>query len=210
MKAVFALLFLSVAVSCSSWDRERCLTTDWYQKGVEDSAADGSGNFHPYKRACAKEGISVAGYSSDYEKGVLEGMRSWCNFQNGFNQGLEGRNATSKCDRINPAFARGVEEGYREFRVTQRRKRDEDEREKRYRNESEDFRRRVLGTSDTKECFVDSDCKKSGSCVFSRCQHNNQTCTFSSDCEIRGYCREVSEYNSAGQRLSLRVCDFDR
>lgn len=208
MRGVLLLAFFFF-ISCSTWDREKCLTTDWYRKGVEDASQYGSGNFHPYKRECAKEGVSVSAYSSNYEKGLLEGMRSWCTFQTGFNQGLDGKTATSMCDNINPAFARGVEEGYREFRVVQRRKRDEEERKKKYDQETEEFKRRVLITSDTKECFVDSDCRRNGDCSFGQCKNDRRTCRFSSDCDERGRCREVSRMASDGTRIAVRVCDYN-
>lgn len=203
-----SLLFLLLFVSCSSWNKEACLTTNWYHKGVEDAARSGSGNFNPYKRACAEAGVSITSSSGRYEKGVLEGMRSWCTFQNGFNQGLDGKVATAQCDQINPAFARGVEEGYREFRVVQRRKRDDEEREKKYRADTEEFRSRVIHTSNTKECFVDSDCRKDGDCTFSTCRHNGAKCNFNSDCQVQGYCREVSQSTVNGPNIRLRVCDY--
>lgn len=205
----FLILVLFILSSCSTWDRETCLTTDWYKKGVEDASESGSGNFNPYKRECAKEGVSVAAYSSNYDKGLLEGMRSWCTFQMGFNQGLDGKTKTAMCDNINPAFARGVEEGYREFRVVQRRKRDEEERKKRYDQETDTFKRRVLLNSQTKECYVDSDCRRNGDCTFGQCKNDRRSCHFNSDCEERGVCREISDMASDGTRLTIRVCDYN-
>lgn len=203
----FLFLFF-ILTGCSTWDREKCLTTNWYDQGREDAAESGIENFPAYKRECGKEGIGLASKEASYRKGFLEGLRSWCTFQNGFNQGLSGKVSTTKCDAINPAFARGLEEGYREFRVTERRKRDEEERDKRYAGEKEDFRRRILRSSDTRECAVDSDCVKPGECRYSRCTQNGQACTMDHECKTRGWCREVSETNRERTVFSVRVCDF--
>lgn len=205
MKFVFLIALL---VSCSSWDRERCLTTNWYQRGVTDVAETGHGDFPAYQRACAEEGISIISHTKEYERGMTEGMRSWCSFQNGFNQGLNGQGGTLRCDNVNPAFARGYEEGYREFRLNARRKRDQEELERKYTEEKEQFRRRVLSQSNTKECVVNSDCQREGLCRFSRCEHNQKACTYNYECRISGRCREVTDYARDRSVLTIRVCDY--
>lgn len=204
MKYLFLMFLL---ISCSSMDRKTCLTTNWYDKGLEDARERGEDEFEKYKRACAEESVPIISYSQAYKKGFLEGLRSWCNFQNGFNQGLAGHKGTVKCEDINPAFSRGYEEGFREFRVIQRRKRDEEESEKKYNADKDAFRNRVLSQSDTKECTVDSDCHRQGECKFNRCAHDNSVCTYNYECKVRGRCREVSEY-AHNKRITLRVCDY--
>ncbi len=201
------LLILFFFISCSSMDRKTCLTTNWYGKGVEDARARGEDEFEKYKRQCAEESVSIINSSQSYKKGFFEGLRSWCTFQNGFNQGLEGRRGTANCEEVNPDFNRGFEEGFREYRTVQRNKRDQEESEKKYNAEKESFRRRVLSQSDTRECTVDSDCHKDGDCRFNRCAHDNKVCTYNYECRIRGRCREVSEYTH-NKRISLRVCDY--
>lgn len=207
MKFLFLLLLFS---SCASMDRESCLMTNWYEKGVEDGKVRGENRFSEYRRECAKERISIAPKVREYEKGILEGLRTWCTFQNGFNEGLEGRGSTALCDSVNPSFARGVEQGFMEFRASQRRKRDLDELDKRYNTEKESFRNKVLTRSNTRECSVDSDCVKEGECRFNRCAHNNQYCGYSYECKIRGWCREVTEYDRDRNVLTIRVCDYGR
>lgn len=194
-------------LACSSMDRKTCLSTNWYEKGVEDARDRGEDHFEKYKRECAEERISIFQHSQAYKKGILEGLRSWCTFQNGFNRGLEGHGGTGLCDTINPAYGRGYEEGYREFRLTQRRQRDEEERSRKYKSEQDAYRQRVLSRSNTKECTVDHDCQKDGECRFNRCTHDNKTCTYNYECKVRGWCREVSEM-AHSQRVSLRVCDY--
>lgn len=204
------ILFLFFVLSCSSMDRESCLTTNWYERGVEDGKQRGENRFPEYKRECGKERISIAQKSQEYQKGILEGLRSWCSFQNGFNEGLEGRGTTSLCDNVNPAFARGVEEGFLEFRNSLRRKRDEDELNKRYNSERDNFRSKILSQSNSRECAVDSDCMKEGECSFNRCAHNGQYCTYGYECKIRGRCREITEYARDRSVLSIRICDYAR
>jgi hypothetical protein len=201
------LILMFVLISCSSMDRKTCLTTNWYEKGLVDARDRGEDEFESYKRACAEESVSIFSKSQEYKKGFLEGLRSWCTFQNGFNQGLEGHRGTANCEDVNPAFARGYEEGFREYRLIQRRKRDEEEGEKKYSADKEAFRQRVLSQSDTKECTVDSDCHKQGQCRYNRCAHDNKVCTYDYECKVRGRCREVSEY-AHNQRITLRVCDY--
>lgn len=207
MKTIYFLFFV---LGCSTMDRESCLTTNWYEKGVEDGKVRGENRFPEYRRECTKERISIATKSQEYQKGILEGLRSWCTFQNGFNEGLEGRGSTSLCDSVSPAFARGVEEGFVEFRNSLKRKRDEDELNKRYNSERDLFRNKILSDSDTRECAVDSDCMKEGKCRFNRCAHNNQYCTYGYECKVRGWCREVTEYARDRSVLSIRVCDYGR
>jgi hypothetical protein len=188
-------------------DRKTCLSTNWYEQGVKDARETGENDFGKYKRACAEESVSIIVHSQEYKKGVLEGLRSWCTFQNGFNQGLDGHRGTEGCETVNPAYSRGYEEGFREYRLTQRKKRDEEEREKKYNADKEAFRSRVLSHSDTKECTVDSDCHRNGQCRFNRCAHDNSACTYDYECKIKGRCREISE-QAHNKRVSLRVCDY--
>lgn len=204
-----SLLILVILSACSTMNREDCLSTNWHEKGVEDGA-EGQEKFLQYKRACAEEGISVLSSSGEYQKGFREGLRNWCTFKNGFQEGLSGRNSTAHCEDVNPAFARGFEEGFREYRFNERRKRDEETREKKYTREKDDFRQRVLSQSNTRECAVDSDCHKEGVCQFNRCQHNNQACSYHYECKVQGWCREVTDRKSDGTVLSVRVCDYER
>jgi hypothetical protein len=201
------LFFLLVLIGCSSMDREKCMTTNWYEKGVEDGASKGKDFFVEYKRECANKGVTINVAETNYHKGVGEGLKSWCSYTNGLSQGLEGRKTTPRCDSISTAYTRGYEEGYREFVISMRKKREEDERKKIYNSEMESFRSKVL-RSDTKECSVDSDCHKEGQCEFGHCAHNNQNCTYNYECKMRGWCREVSEWTPEKTRLSLRVCDY--
>lgn len=202
------LILLFLVVSCSSMDRESCLATNWYDKGVRDGSSSGQDKFLQYQRECSQERISILSRSGEYKKGLIEGLRSWCTFQNGFNRGLDGYGGTVVCDNINPAFGRGYEEGYREYRIDQRRKRDTEEREKKYSGERDEFRRKMISRSDSKECAVDSDCHKDGDCRFNRCAHNNQYCSYSYECKVRGRCREITEYSREGERFSVRLCDY--
>lgn len=204
------ITLLLLIISCSSMDRERCLTADWYQEGVKDGSDRGEDHFLEYKRECGKEGISIVDGTGPYKKGILEGLRTWCSFKNGFNQGLAGRSDTSRCDTINPAFIRGYEEGFREYREARRRKIEEEKWEKRYTGEREEFRNRVLSRTSTKECAVDSDCRTEGECKFNRCAHNNLNCTYNYECKVSGWCREISEEAKDRTVLTIRVCDYGK
>ncbi|MES2526338.1 MAG: DUF2799 domain-containing protein [Bdellovibrionota bacterium] len=202
------LALLLLVLSCSSMDREKCLSADWYQEGVKDASDRGEDHFLQYKRECGKEGISIVDGTGPYKKGILEGLRTWCSFKNGFNQGLAGRSDTSRCEGINPAFIRGYEEGFREFREARRRKLEEEKWEKRYADERGEFRTRILSRSKTKECSVDSDCRTEGECRFNRCTHNNLACSYSYECKVTGQCREINEQAKDRTVLTIRVCDY--
>ena len=208
MRVFFLLSGFLILHSCSSMDREKCLSADWYQEGVKDGSDRGEDHFLEYKRECAKEGISIIDGTGPYKKGILEGLRSWCSFKNGFNEGLSGRGDTSRCENINPAFIRGYDEGFREYRDARRRKIEEEKWEKKYTVERDEFRSRILNRSNTKECVVDSDCRKDGECRFSRCAHNNRACTYNYECKISGWCREISEEARDRSKLTIRVCDY--
>ncbi len=203
------LVALFFICACSTMNREECLTTNWHDRGIDDGAL-GHENFTKYQRACGQEGISILSRTGEYQKGFREGLRNWCTFKNGFQEGLSGRNSTAHCEDINPSFARGFEEGFREYRFNERRKRDEEIRDKKYSQEKDDFRQRVLQRSNTKECAVDSDCHTEGVCQFNRCQHNGQACSYHYECKVKGLCREVSDRKSDGSVVSIRVCDYDR
>jgi hypothetical protein len=205
MKYLFLLLVLT---GCSSVTRDKCHTTDWYKKGLEDASRNGKEYFTEYKRECINAGATINVAESSYRKGIADGMKNWCNYTNGLSEGLAGRKSTPQCDQISTSFVKGYEQGYKEFVVSMRKKREEDERRKIYSAESEAFRRRGL-TQDSKQCAVDSDCHKEGNCEFNRCEHNNQTCSYSYECKVKGHCREMKEYNSEQKLITYRVCDYD-
>jgi hypothetical protein len=83
--------------------------------------------------------------------------------------------------------------------------------ENKYQEDLAEFKHKVLRSSDTKECNVDSECMKEGECSFGKCRNDGRrACIFAKDCEVRGRCEEVSESSSHGPPMRIKVCDYGR
>ena len=124
--AIFAAacLISSLGLSgCASMSKQECLSVDWRTVGYEDGAAGRSGEAIGQRRkACAAAGVTPN--LDAYRAGRTEGLREYCQPENGYRLGAAGGSYGGYCAAdLAPAFTQAYEAGRelhsREFRVRQ-------------------------------------------------------------------------------------------
>jgi hypothetical protein len=87
------LLLLS---GCASMNRDECLTVDWQTVGYEDGAAGRSGDrIAQHRKSCAKHGVTPD--LRAYQAGREQGLREYCQPQNGYRLGERGGDNLGFC-----------------------------------------------------------------------------------------------------------------
>jgi hypothetical protein len=109
----YILLLLPLLVllpGCASMNKSECLTVDWQTVGYEDGAAGRSGDrIAQHRKACAKHGVTPD--LRAYQAGREQGLREYCQPQNGYRLGERGADQPGFC----PAdLARNFEDAYRD------------------------------------------------------------------------------------------------
>ena len=90
-----ALLMLALP-GCATMDKSECLTVDWRTIGYEDGVAGHSGDrIAQHRKACAKYG--VAPDLDAYQTGRDQGLREYCQPENGYQTGLRGAAYNGSC-----------------------------------------------------------------------------------------------------------------
>jgi hypothetical protein len=109
-------IFLLLA-GCASLDKDECVSADWYSIGLEDGARGRAiERLGEHRRACAK--YSIAPDGERYLVGRGEGLKSFCTFERGYDEGRAGHAYTAACPQ--PAsFLAGYNRG-REIHELQR------------------------------------------------------------------------------------------
>ncbi|MET0809299.1 MAG: DUF2799 domain-containing protein [Pseudoxanthomonas sp.] len=83
-----ALLILALS-GCATMNKDECLTVDWRTVGYEDGVAGRSGDrIAQHRKACAKHG--VAPDLDAYQSGRDQGLREYCQPDNGYQLGARG------------------------------------------------------------------------------------------------------------------------
>lgn len=103
-----ALLTLS---GCATMNQEECLTSDWrtigYEDGARGSSADRVGQ---HRKACAEYGVTPD--LQAYQSGREDGLRQYCQVQNGFNLGSRGGSYAGVCPAdLEPDFVAAYHAG---------------------------------------------------------------------------------------------------
>lgn len=202
------LIFMLPLISCSSLTKEDCQKTNWKQQGFKDGAkGEGQAEYSNYWEQCREHGVSIN--KSEYIEGYQAGLKKYCNYKSGYELGGVGGDPLSECDKINPSFARGYEEGFRQYQQAKK----EQEDRARLRNQQEEDKRiaiqNIINRNHGRSCTSHSDCQKEGYCTFNKCQHNGMSCSYNSDCKVQGNCRGQTEYvPSVGGYVEARVCEF--
>jgi Protein of unknown function (DUF2799) len=95
---------------CASMNKAECLTVDWQTVGYEDGAAGRSGDrIAQHRKACAKHGVTPD--LNAYQTGREQGLREYCQPQNGYRLGENGNDLPGFC----PAdLAGNFEDAYRD------------------------------------------------------------------------------------------------
>jgi hypothetical protein len=81
---------------CASMNESECLVSDWQSVGYEDGAQGRTaGHIGNYRKACAKHGVSPD--LSAYQEGRAQGLKEFCQPENGFDYGSRGGNYRGVC-----------------------------------------------------------------------------------------------------------------
>lgn len=96
-----AMIVLS---GCAAMSGDECLTSDWRAIGYEDgSQGYGSDRLGQRRKACAKHGVTPDFQA--YQNGRSEGLREYCQPQQGFNLGAGGGRYNGVCPaHLEPDF----------------------------------------------------------------------------------------------------------
>lgn len=109
--AILSLLYLG---ACSTgMSKEECAVADWHQIGFEDGSVGNHLNYIArHRKSCSKAGIAPD--FNAYKRGHAEGVRQWCNYDNGLRFGESGGRYQGICpaDR-EAAFLDGYDYGRR-------------------------------------------------------------------------------------------------
>jgi Protein of unknown function (DUF2799) len=90
-----ALLLLALS-SCASMNESECLALDWRTVGYEDGVAGYSGDrIAHHRKACGKHGVTPD--LDAYQSGREQGLREFCQPENGYRLGLHGAGLASSC-----------------------------------------------------------------------------------------------------------------
>ncbi len=121
--AVACLVSTLALAGCASMSKDECLTVDWRTIGYEDGVAGRSGDaIGARRKACAAAGV-IPNLDA-YRAGRAEGLREYCQPENGYRVGAEGSSYGGYCPlELAPAFTQAYETGRelhsREYRVRQ-------------------------------------------------------------------------------------------
>jgi len=112
-------LTLALLQGCASMSKKECLYADWYQIGLEDgSVGRNAVMLAQHRKACAKAGVTPD--LAAYERGHVEGLQRYCNYNNGLNVGSRGSAMPDYCppNRVED-FTFGYRHGQERFQQRQ-------------------------------------------------------------------------------------------
>ena len=208
MNLKIAILLL-IITSCSSLTKEECSNFNWIKEGELDGSRGRSSTFFSnYSQQCQKHGVSIS--KDNYIQGHTKGLTEFCNYNSGYDLGLDGKGPFSDCEMINPSFNKGYEEGFSKFQTIAKEKKIEEQKIE----EQKDLDRKkgidsILSSYNFEKCTFNSDCSKLGDCISNKCRHNYSECTYNSDCKIEGNCAVESTYViSLNEWVSVNVCKY--
>ena len=90
-----AVLILALP-GCATMSKSECLNVDWRTIGYEDGVAGHSGDhIAQHRKACAKHGV-VPDLNA-YQSGREQGLREYCQPENGYQMGARGGSYNASC-----------------------------------------------------------------------------------------------------------------
>jgi len=97
--------------NCANMSESDCLTADWQLIGFEDgSFGKNETHISQHREECAEHGVTPD--LTAYRKGHFEGSKGFCTTNNGFSQGLKGKNYNRNCPTLFEAtFLAGFSDG---------------------------------------------------------------------------------------------------
>jgi ribosome modulation factor len=113
------LAALIAMTGCSSMSKKECINANWYQLGFQDGRAGAaSSSVQGYVQTCSKHDISIN--QTDYLDGHAEGIRTFCQPNNGYQIGLRGRSLPQVCPAdMQKSFSEAHAKGYTEYKIKQ-------------------------------------------------------------------------------------------
>lgn len=118
---ILALIICALLSSCSTgMSKDECALANWRQIGFEDGSLGRNLNYIArHRKSCAKAGITPD--FDAYKRGHTEGLKQWCNYDNGLRLGEAGGNYEGICPENEEAsFLKGYDYGKRLFEARSR------------------------------------------------------------------------------------------
>ena len=109
---VIILVGLMILTGCATLSKEECLRGDWRGLGLKDGVnGEAAIQIEKHRKACAEHGIRPD--ERLYMDGHAEGLREYCQIENAFRSGLNGRRYQGVCPpAISLLFGRYNEAAY--------------------------------------------------------------------------------------------------
>ena len=110
-RLILALLLPLAAAGCATLDKSECREADWTIIGLEDGASGRPVSYiERHRETCAEHGVKPD--LALYQRGHAEGLKQFCNADNGFRRGRAGRSYNNVCPaELNGQFLAGYETG---------------------------------------------------------------------------------------------------
>lgn len=116
MRRLMLLSFFIVLSGCASLSQEECLTGDWQGIGYRDGLQGKSEAYlAEHQSACAEYQVSLN--LEDYLQGRKEGLKSYCQPDNGYRLGRHGADYAYVCpSELDAAFVAKYQQGRKIYR----------------------------------------------------------------------------------------------
>ncbi|MBV5316513.1 MAG: DUF2799 domain-containing protein [Desulfobulbaceae bacterium] len=118
MKAVVSCVLAALLLAgCATLSREQCQRGDWFGLGITDGQnGQPASRLDQHSRACSEHGIHVD--NQQYLNGRAQGLQDYCQIENAFDSGLEGRRYQQVCPpSIDAAFERYNRAAYEVYQI---------------------------------------------------------------------------------------------
>lgn len=91
---ILLLLVLVISSSCATLSEDECKSSDWYDLGLMNGKT-GRNLLSSHTKACSEYGIKPD--ISKYNKGMEQGLQSYCTPENGYREGVAGKSYQRVC-----------------------------------------------------------------------------------------------------------------
>jgi len=189
------LLFLSslFLLSCAGLEqnfKQQCEGRNWNAEGQADALAGKVPGSSQLSQCISV--VKVPATDEEYMTGYIQGLQQFCTFEYGLYVGRQGRDYNKTCTpAIEASFLAGYSQGKLEFEYIAMAK----EKLKLIRQARETEESKLRGQM---QCGSDLDCKIPVKCktvheagLPKKCGGTGKSCTFNSDCAIRGKCTDL-------------------
>jgi hypothetical protein len=91
---ILTLLVMILFSSCATLSEDECKSSDWYGLGLSNGK-EGRNLLNAHSKACAEYSISPD--ITKYNKGLEQGLLSYCTEENGYREGVAGKSYQRVC-----------------------------------------------------------------------------------------------------------------